>query len=106
MISVKETISARRVDQLRFNMFIETGDEPTFYCYLANEGRKLNQRQGSERIAKVMPLSAEGSYPDASGNGIPQWEIIVPKRFFCIAVVSPGQKCMAGGYPISRNPDR
>jgi hypothetical protein len=100
MINGNETMRVRRVDQLRYQMFVNTKDEMAFDCFLTNENVKLNQRKGSHRIAKLVPLSRVNDYPDSPGNGVPQWEIVVPKTFFCIAVVGPDRKYMAGGYPV------
>lgn len=101
MIKANETMRVRRVDQLRYQMFVDNKeDEMAFDCFLANENVRLNQRTGSDRIAKVVPIGSVKDYPDAPGNGVPQWEVVVPKKFFCIAVVNPGQKYMAGGYPV------
>jgi|GEM_PF-2512049 hypothetical protein len=94
-----ETIRVMRVDQMRYAMFRDTGNEQAFDLFRALEVAKLNQREGSSRIAKCVPLAQGSEYPDSPGNGVPQWEIIAPKRFACVAVLNPGQRYLGGGHP-------
>ena len=93
----EETASAQRVDQMRYAMFRDTGSEGKFDEYRGYEMAKLNERKGSGAIAKCVPLASGSEYPDAPGNGVPQWEILAPKKFACIAVLNPGQRYLGGG---------
>lgn len=99
MLDGQRTMHVRRVDQMRHAMYRATGSEDAFDVYRANEMAKLNQRSGEQRIVKCVPLSPGSVYPDAQGNGVPQWEIIALKRFLCIAVLGPGQRYLGGGAP-------
>lgn len=63
----------------------------------------LNIRTGPRRIAKVIPKKRLGpnDYPDAPGNGVPQWEIVTEKQFVCAAMVNPDQIIRAGVFDAS-----
>ena len=65
---------------------------------LALEQVKLNVRQGWKRIVKVVPKLRPDAYPDSPVNNIPQWEIMLPKEFYCAADVAPGHTYLGGGH--------
>lgn len=92
-----ETAQAMRVDQMRYSMYRTSGNESAFDTYMSYECAKLNQRTGPNRIAKCVPLAGGNVYPDAPGNGVAQWELVIPKEFLCVAVMNPGQAYLTGG---------
>ena len=102
---VREYFYVDRYDQLR-HALDRKSSLPTDWEideFMCMQQVLLNVRSGPRRIAKVIPKKRLGpsDYPDAPGNGVPQWEIIVPKQFVCAADVHPDQTIRAGVFDAS-----
>ena len=87
----------QRGDELRSHFGKHTNyDEPATDALLQrvmeNQRRRLNIRDGADRIIKVIPKGRISSFPDASLRNLPQWELKAgsPKKFRCIGDVDPG----------------
>lgn len=111
---VKEYVYVDRYDQLRsakdiknfkkrINGQANLPDDWAMDEFTSIQQVTLNVRTGPRRIAKVIPKKRLGSgdYPDAPGNGVPQWEIVTTKQFVCAAIVSHDQVIRAGVFDMS-----
>ncbi len=47
---------------------------------------------GAHRLAKVIPATEDGDYPQ--GTGVPQWRLVAPMPFRTLAVMGPGERYM------------
>ena len=72
-------------------------------AFISMQQVMLNVRFGPRRIAKIVPNKRLGSndYPDAPGNGVPQWEIVTEKQFVCAANVHAHQVIRKGVFNLS-----
>jgi len=111
---VKEYVYVDRYDQLRHAKDIRNfrkrvngypclPDDVEVDEFMCIQQVILNVRTGPRRIAKVVPKKrlGLGDYPDAPGNGVPQWEIITNKQFVCAGIVGPDQMIRPGIFDMS-----
>ena len=76
----------QRYDELRAqlgkqNNWSEAKTDRQLAVFLDQHRRRLNVRDGEDRIVKVYPLGRVGSYPDSEDRNIPQWSLLFPKEF-------------------------
>lgn len=93
----------QRYDQVRSAMHIKERNRPVDQSIdqaMQLQLRLLNVLRGPQRIVKIIPNKKLGKddYPDAPGDGIPQWELMVEKRFICATFLAPGKSVPAGMY--------
>jgi hypothetical protein len=76
---------------LRHAMSRQTESDGVYDVEMENEFLKICERKGLNRIAKCVALIAGAEYPPAKIYGIPQWELLCKKNFYCCAVIAPGR---------------
>ncbi len=93
-----------RLDTVRYNDAVRRGygqsttpgeldkisrDNDGAMARLLNDAlRRLNFRTGNQRIVKISAAARPSGYPDSPYRDIPQWELLKPKRFNLLEVVS------------------
>lgn len=70
---------------------------------MKQQHRIVNVLRGPHRIVKIRPEKRLGKddFPDAPGEGVPQWELMVEKRFVCATFVPPLQSLPRGVFNAS-----
>ena len=91
MIAQDETMPVPVSALLRSGWHARTGSDFSYDEFLAYESVKLMERKGLNRIAKCVPLDHGTEYPNAPFDSVPQWRLLCPKKFKCVAVLNPGQ---------------
>ncbi|WBS00025.1 hypothetical protein OU994_17015 [Pseudoduganella sp. SL102] len=92
----------RVADQTRFAAYQGDGyeHEVTWDAFISEQETLLQTRNGCKRIVKIVPFlkGGPGDYPNVKRNAAAQWELLVPKEFYCAKIVTNRGIIRAGEF--------